>query len=293
MNFMELLVACSTIYAGRILINPEDVIRTYKTFFKIIKTDLSIFKALPEKLININGGYLVCNKCGYSYQLQPGESPDDFVEQCQCGNKLIFRKDLNKVVDNNVPEDIFIPIIVTIFSLAWLFAYYILQPFNWSNDPSSRLILFILTITLTVLFYSIIQPLFTFFNWNLGLNMDDDEYQETLVCDKCHESYSLNSGGSVEDYPLKCTCGGKLICQKIEKEGVDLRNSRRLINIAFYAASFILLTFILRAFNIDLISLSNGSWKYTIIILTLIFSVFLTTLILRLLNKIGFKIKYY
>lgn len=236
---------------------------------------------------------MACDKCDYSYQLQSGESPEDFVKQCPCGGKLIFRRNLNEVMDNNVPEDIFIPIIVTLFLLAWLFAYYMLQPFNWSNDPAGRLILFILTVTLTVLFYSIIKPLFSFFNWNLGFNMNEDEYQETLACDKCHESYPLNSGGSVEEFPLKCTCGGKLICQKIEKEGVDLRNSRRLINIAFYAASFILISFILRAFNIDLISLSNGPWKYTIIILTLIFSVFLTTLILRLLNKIGFKIKYY
>lgn len=161
---------------------------------------------------------MVCNECGYSYQLQPGESPDDFVKKCQCGGKLIFRRNLNEVTDNNVPEDIFIPIIVTLFLLAWLFAYYMLQPFHWSNDPAGRLILFILTVTLTVLFYSIIKPLFSFFNWNLGLNMDENEYREILTCDKCHESYSLNSGGSVEEFPRKCNCGGKLICQKVEKK---------------------------------------------------------------------------
>lgn len=32
-------------------------------------------------------GYLICDKCGGYYELQPGESPDDF-EMCECGGKL-------------------------------------------------------------------------------------------------------------------------------------------------------------------------------------------------------------
>lgn len=36
-NFIELLVACCTIYAGRILINQEDVIRAYRTFLNLLK----------------------------------------------------------------------------------------------------------------------------------------------------------------------------------------------------------------------------------------------------------------
>lgn len=34
-------------------------------------------------------GYLKCDKCGGSYKLQPGESPEDF-ESCSCGGKLRY-----------------------------------------------------------------------------------------------------------------------------------------------------------------------------------------------------------
>ena len=32
--------------------------------------------------------YLICNKCKNYYELQPGESPEDFELDCQCGGKL-------------------------------------------------------------------------------------------------------------------------------------------------------------------------------------------------------------
>ena len=33
--------------------------------------------------------YLVCNKCGGYYELQPGESPKDFSLECECGGHLV------------------------------------------------------------------------------------------------------------------------------------------------------------------------------------------------------------
>lgn len=38
--------------------------------------------------------YLVCDQCGGSYELQPGESPDDFTNKCECsGNAgVLLRK---------------------------------------------------------------------------------------------------------------------------------------------------------------------------------------------------------
>ena len=36
-----------------------------------------------------NLGYLICEKCGGYYELQPGESPEDY-DQCQCGGKLKY-----------------------------------------------------------------------------------------------------------------------------------------------------------------------------------------------------------
>jgi hypothetical protein len=45
-------------------------------------------------------GYLVCEKCGGYYQLQKGESPEDF-DNCQCGVKLRYIDDLEEYPNNN------------------------------------------------------------------------------------------------------------------------------------------------------------------------------------------------
>lgn len=42
-----------------------------------------------------NQGYLVCDTCGGYYQLQPGESPDDFSDECECGGNLKHTKTVN------------------------------------------------------------------------------------------------------------------------------------------------------------------------------------------------------
>lgn len=44
-------------------------------------------------------GYLVCKDCGDYYELQPGETANDF-DRCQCGGKLIYRKYLNSGIDD-------------------------------------------------------------------------------------------------------------------------------------------------------------------------------------------------
>ena len=35
-------------------------------------------------------GYLICDKCGGYYELQPGEKPEDFSNECECGGKLFL-----------------------------------------------------------------------------------------------------------------------------------------------------------------------------------------------------------
>jgi hypothetical protein len=45
-------------------------------------------------------GYLVGEKCGGYYQLQKGESPEDF-DNCQCGGKLRYIDDLEEYPNNN------------------------------------------------------------------------------------------------------------------------------------------------------------------------------------------------
>jgi hypothetical protein len=45
-------------------------------------------------------GYLICTKCKSYYKLQSGESPKDFVNECDCGGKLRYVENLD-IVDPN------------------------------------------------------------------------------------------------------------------------------------------------------------------------------------------------
>lgn len=42
-------------------------------------------------------GYLICGKCKSYYELQPGESPKDFVNECGCGGKVRYVENLDIV----------------------------------------------------------------------------------------------------------------------------------------------------------------------------------------------------
>ncbi|MGZ4857675.1 MAG: MFS transporter [Methanobacteriaceae archaeon] len=45
-------------------------------------------------------GYLICSKCKSYYKLQSGESAKDFVDECDCGDKLRYVENLD-IVDPN------------------------------------------------------------------------------------------------------------------------------------------------------------------------------------------------
>lgn len=49
-----------------------------------------------------NNGYLLCDTCNGSYELQDGEKPEDFSFKCECGGNLRF---FNKINDNSHPHD--------------------------------------------------------------------------------------------------------------------------------------------------------------------------------------------
>ena len=102
MFFTLFLAGCSAINCNREEINQFDVVRAYKTYFKLLKTDITEYRADPN-LASESGfqlskttsnRYLVCDKCGGYYQLQPGESPDDFRDVCECGGHLEYKEDL-------------------------------------------------------------------------------------------------------------------------------------------------------------------------------------------------------
>lgn len=47
--------------------------------------------------MGVNVGYLICGKCKGYYKLQPGESPKDFVSECDCGGKIRYVQNLDIV----------------------------------------------------------------------------------------------------------------------------------------------------------------------------------------------------
>jgi len=50
-------------------------------------------------------GYLICDKCGGYYELQPGEKPEDFSNECECGGKLIY-SDTYDVISENEDDNV-------------------------------------------------------------------------------------------------------------------------------------------------------------------------------------------
>lgn len=297
-NFIDLLIVCNTMSTGKTLIQIEDVITAHMAFFKLINTDLTVYEALPKRLKNItDSGWLVCENCGYSYHLQSNESPEDFVDKCECGGTLKFKKDANDPMNKYVPEDILIPMLTTMICIGSLTSYSLLQGLHLNGaDISVRLMLFASAIFISILLYFMSRSFLGYFGWQFNTTASLYLDNAVLICNECNTKYTLGYGESVQNFPKTCNCGGKLICvdsEEIEK-GIDFRNrNRRVVYLIVYVLTFTILYFILKLFNVDLFGLYNGNWKYAVIIIVLIFTVFLTTLIIRLLNKLGFKIRFY
>lgn len=51
-----------------------------------------------EILEKSDNGLLVCVNCDYSYALEPGESPEDFILKCNCGGKLDYCKPQREII---------------------------------------------------------------------------------------------------------------------------------------------------------------------------------------------------
>lgn len=100
--FILFLAGCNTVNDDRTKINENDIIRAYKTYYKLLTTDISelVDRLWEEKYENKNNGYLVCKKCNNYYKLQPGESPDDFRGNCECGGKTNYYKNRDWLIKN-------------------------------------------------------------------------------------------------------------------------------------------------------------------------------------------------
>ena len=82
------------------------VINTIKGSKMVSNEEISIRLAAkrkgidPEKAVESREpfnceGYLICDKCGGYYELQPGECPGDFTDKCECGGHLRYVHNLN------------------------------------------------------------------------------------------------------------------------------------------------------------------------------------------------------
>ena len=77
---------------------------------------------ISQKLRNKREGkslnsYLVCNKCGGYYELQPEESPKDFNLECECGGHLVQSTSDSLVSYGDEYKDYKTAIIVSYFLL--------------------------------------------------------------------------------------------------------------------------------------------------------------------------------
>nr|WP_319374455.1 hypothetical protein [uncultured Methanobacterium sp.] len=99
---IELIAGCSAVKDNREFINKEDVVIGFKTYLKLLNTDVTKYKAPKNhnSTEKIGEGYLVCNNCREYYELQPGESPNDFTDECKCGGKLEYYPDITWLLDN-------------------------------------------------------------------------------------------------------------------------------------------------------------------------------------------------
>lgn len=101
--FILTLASCNAVNNSRLKVEAKDIVIAYKTLFKLIKTDVTQYKAIPELIQGIDGynrpaednGYLVCKECNGHYKLESGESPDDF-DRCHCGGELEYVENIEK-----------------------------------------------------------------------------------------------------------------------------------------------------------------------------------------------------
>ena len=94
--FTQLMAGCCAVNDNRGFITKEDIVFGYKTYIKLLNIDITKYKARSIfNNGNVDMGYLVCDKCKEYYKLQAGESPEDFSDECECGGKLKYYKDID------------------------------------------------------------------------------------------------------------------------------------------------------------------------------------------------------
>ncbi|MEN4017175.1 MAG: hypothetical protein PQ975_02800 [Methanobacterium sp.] len=94
-EFVSYLAGCSAVNDDRSGLTIDDYITAYRTYYKLLKTDVTQYRCKRELFHDYDyGGYLMCKECNGYYKLEEGEFPDDF-DKCQCGGELEYKIELN------------------------------------------------------------------------------------------------------------------------------------------------------------------------------------------------------
>lgn len=291
-SFFKLMVSCSAINQEKTFKDEEDIIKAYNVFLKLILADVSEYLAKDIVIghIDSNNGYLACRNCGCSYQLQNGESPHDFVNQCGCGGRLEYKSEKGHIV----PEDIFMALLFTFIGVSFLLSYSILKGFYGTGSDNQWGLLFILVwIILFLGIYFMIKLFLRLFNWEMGDVSEDPDNKLILVCKTCGKKYNFPLSVNIIDFPEKCSCGGKIQClESVEGPGrvIDLKNNRRIVYFMSYAFSALILGFIFRILNLDMKLWAHGDNGMIILIVIMLFAVYMVTIIVRVLRRLGLKV---
>ncbi len=87
-----MIACCSAVKNNRDYLTKEDLVIGYKTYLKLINTDVTqyIARHMFNNEMEVYGRYIVCNTCKGYYKLQSDEFPEDFTTKCECGGKLKY-----------------------------------------------------------------------------------------------------------------------------------------------------------------------------------------------------------
>lgn len=151
-DFIIYLAGCSAVINDRTQVIVRDVITAYETYYKLLKTDVTQFRQKTDLRGEPIGGYLVCNRCGEYYKLQPNESPDDFTDICKCGGKLSHYTTINWLLEKNNEHSLWIKLkiapktdyfIKALMVIAFIFisGFYLAYSFSPSTEFLIKIVL--------------------------------------------------------------------------------------------------------------------------------------------------------
>lgn len=239
-------------------------------------------------------GYLVCDKCGGYYKLQNGESPEDFLDTCECGGKLGFHENINLEDGSgksrkNLPADVATALVIIILCFAFQVVSYVLELVKLNS--TGLMVTASLTLVLFLCLTFGTQRLLGFLGWNLLFPISKPK-KVYMVCSNCRGYYELQTDESPEDFLDTCSCGGKLV----SSSSPNLKESRikvhtSLIPPLMCILSLLVLWFIFK-FGVNL-KISGYSYvNFLVVVMSQVLSVAIFRVLSLTLDPLGIEISF-